>query len=190
MDDRELVRRLLDKDEEAQRYFFHTYRDRLCKACFYVLGYRDPEAEDVAQETFMVALHKISEFEFRSSLSHWLLRIGMNLCYDRIRKRQRQIVRLEEELDSFSGPYSVEAEKRRDEDARRHRTLEVVEEQRKVLGENCRELLRLRGDESKSYAAISEILKVPIGTVMSRLSRCKEALKELVLKALQGELHG
>lgn len=187
MEDRELVRRLLEKDEEAERYFFQTHRDRLCKACFYILGYQDPEAEDVAQEAFMKALQKLPEFEFRSSLSHWLLRIGINLCYDRIRQRQRLVIRLTEELDGLSAPHSMEIERQRKEDVGKHKVLEVLETQKKLLGEPCRELIRLRDEEEKSYAAISEELKIPIGTVMSRLSRCKEALKDLVVRAMREE---
>src|ERR1035438_3071107 len=88
LEDRELVQKLLAKDPEAERLFFVTYRDRLCKACFYLLGHRDPEAEDVVQETFAAAFDKISEFEFRSSLFHWLFRICMNRCY---RSEERRV---------------------------------------------------------------------------------------------------
>jgi RNA polymerase sigma-70 factor (ECF subfamily) len=189
LDDRELVRRLLAKDQEAERYFFITFRDRLCKACFYVLGYQDPEAEDVVQESFLAAFNKISEFEFRSSLFHWLFRICMNRCYERIRKRQRQIVRVEAELEDIIGLPSMEQELRRGEAAETHRTLEIIEAQRENLGEPCRGLLLLRDQEGSSYAAIAEKLKIPIGTVMSRLSRCKEALKQLVLNAMGKESH-
>jgi RNA polymerase sigma-70 factor (ECF subfamily) len=189
LDDRELVRKLLAKDPEAERFFFVTYRDRLCKACFYVLGYQDPEAEDVVQESFLAAFNKISEFEFRSSLFHWLFRICMNRCYERIRARQRQIVRVEAELEGLVGPPSIEQEQRRGEAAETHRILEIIEAQREVLGDPCRRLLRLRDQDGNSYAAIAESLKIPIGTVMSRLSRCKEALKQLVLQALGKESH-
>src|SRR5690349_5071173 len=89
LDDRELVRRLLAKDEEAQRVFFETYWNKLYKACVYILGGRDSEAEDLAQEAFLVALRKLPEFEFRSTLHHWLFRICTYLCYERIRKRKR-----------------------------------------------------------------------------------------------------
>ncbi len=189
MEDRELVQKLLAKDPEAERFFFLTYRDRLCKACHYILGYNDPEAEDVAQEAFMAAFKKLSEFEFRSSLFHWLFRICMNLCYDRIRKRQRQIVHLEEELEGLAGSSSVAHEFKKEEDEEKHRLMQIVEAQRELLGDPCRGLLRLRDEEDKSYAVIAKTLKIPIGTVMSRLSRCKEALKQLVMGALREGTH-
>ena len=48
----------------------------------------------------------------------------------------------------------------------------------------------MRDEKGKSYAEISEKLKVPMGTVMSRLARCRETLKELVKRVLTGEFNG
>lgn len=190
LDERELVRKILDKDVEAERYFFLAHRDRLYRACTYVLGHQDPEVEDIVQESFVAAFHKISGFEFRSSLSHWLVRICMNRCYERIRQRQRQIVHAQEELEALAGASSVNRENQKRQDADQHRLLDLIESQKEVLGEPCKGLLRLRDWEDKSYAVIAETLRIPIGTVMSRLSRCKEALKQLVLNALKEVSHG
>ncbi|MGH7740068.1 MAG: RNA polymerase sigma factor [bacterium] len=190
MEDRELVRRLLSKDPEAERHFFHAYRDRLCKVCHYILGYQDPEAEDVTQEAFMAALRKLSEFEFRSSLYSWLFRICMNLCYDRVRRRQSQVVRVQEDLEILAAGPSMEKARWDQDDAKRQKMMDLVAAQKKTLGAPCRDLLEMRDGQTRSYADISKILKVPIGTIMSRLSRCKEALKQLVLAACEGELHG
>jgi RNA polymerase sigma factor (sigma-70 family) len=189
LEDRELVQKLLAKDPGAERYFFHAYRDRLCKVCHYVLGYQDAEAEDVTQEAFMAALRKMPEFEFRSTLYNWLFRICMNLCYDRIRRRQRQIVRSEEDLEVLAGRPSVQKAQWALEDAKRQQMLDLVGSQRDAMGEPCRDLLKMRDTENQSYASISQKLKVPIGTVMSRLSRCKDALRQLVLNAIGESSH-
>lgn len=189
MDDRELVQRLLAKDEKAQQYFFDTYWNKLYKACVYVLGYKDPEAEDVAQEAFLVALRKLPEFEFRSTLHHWLFRICTFLCYERIRMRKKKLVHLQENIDDL--PYAVQVNhgQRREEEVEKKRMIELVAQLRERMGEPCQSLLRLRDEEDRSYAHIAEILKVPLGTVMSRLARCKEALKKLVLSALEEKAH-
>jgi RNA polymerase sigma-70 factor, ECF subfamily len=182
--DRELVQRLLAKDTAAEQYFFNTYREPLYKACVYVLGHQDPEAEDVTQETFIVALGKLKAFEFRSTLHHWLFRISMNLCYQRIRKRKRQVLHLDGQMEALSGSLSVDHQRRQEEDTEKEKRIRVIEAQRELLGDPCRKLLDLRDVKKKNYAYISKALKVPIGTVMSRLARCKEALKQLVQSAL------
>lgn len=187
MEDRELVKKLLAKDLAAERYFFNLYRDRLYKACVYLLGYQDSEAEDVVQEAFIVALQKLPGFEFRSTLHHWLFRVCMNLCYRRIRKRGRQIAHVEEELEGLSESLAVEQDDRRMEEEEKGKMIQILRQQRELLGDPCRGLLRMRDEENNSYIAIAESLKIPLGTVMSRLSRCKEALKELILRALREE---
>ena len=189
MEDRELVRKILKGDMDAERQFFHAHRDRLFRACVYLLGRENREAEDVVQETFIAAFKNLKTFEFRSSLSHWLVRICMNRCYEHLRLRQKQILQLSEELESMSGPASIQKEKHRQEDAEQHQILQVIESQRRNLGKPCQELLQLRDDQDKSYIKIAETLRVPIGTVMSRLARCKETLKRLVLKALKEGIH-
>jgi len=185
LDDRELVQKLIAKDPQAERYFFQTYKDKVYQACSYLLGYRDPEAEDTAQEAFIIALRKLPEFEFRSSLNRWLYRICVFLCYERIRKRRRQVTHLDWELDNLSAPLSLQKQRRQEEEEEKARMAGIIRSQRDLMGEPCKDLLRLRDEEDHSYAQLSEALKVPIGTVMSRLSRCKEALKRLVLDALK-----
>jgi RNA polymerase sigma-70 factor (ECF subfamily) len=189
LDDRLLVQKILAKDAEAERYFFHNYRDRLYKAGAYLLGAGDREVEDVIQETFIAAFQQLPQFEFRSSLSTWLVRICMNRCYERIRQRQRQIVRFEEELEEISGAHSVEKERQKEEDAEKHEMMSVIENQKEIMGDPCRGLLKMRDEEERSYADISKALKIPMGTVMSRLARCKETLKKLVLQALGEKSH-
>jgi RNA polymerase sigma-70 factor (ECF subfamily) len=185
LEDRELVEKLLAKEDQAYRYFYDTYRDKIYKACVYLLGYRDPDAEDVTQEVFLAALRQLPQFEFRSGLYHWLYRIAMYLCFERIRKRRRFIVSLDVDLEAAATPLARAGPDAAKEETERMRMLKVVEAQREGMGEPCKSLLDLREIQRKSYAQIADILKVPIGTVMSRLSRCKEALKQLVMKVLK-----
>lgn len=188
LEDRELVQRLLAKDDEAYRLFYRTYQGRIYRAASYLLGYQDPDAEDITQEVFLAALQQLHKFEFRSSLYHWLNHICMYLCFDRIRKRKRMVASLQEELEAMT-PAKLGPGQDPDPEEK-ERLLTLVESQRELLGAPCRGLLDLRDEQGKSYAQIAGILKVPMGTVMSRLARCKETLKELVLKSLKGGPYG
>ena len=190
LEDRELVQKLLAKDDQAHRYFYDTYRDKIYKASCYLLGYQDPDAEDVTQEVFLAALQQLPQFRFRSSLYHWLYRICMYQCYERIRKRKRLVVTMDEELEMAARPHSTGSQEREAEDKEKKRMLEILENQKGLLGEPCRGLLDLREGQNRSYAQMAGILKVPIGTIMSRLARCKETLKELFLRALKESKNG
>jgi RNA polymerase sigma-70 factor, ECF subfamily len=190
LDDRELVQKLLAKDKEAQRAFFLAYRDRLYKSCVHLLGYQDPEAEDIVQEAFIAAFRQIPQFKFKSSLYHWLYRICMYLCWERVRKRNRQVALLNEDLEALAGPAAEQRELAERQEAEKQGMLKFVAAQRALLGEPCRSFLESRDVQGKSYSVISQAMKIPIGTVMSRLARCKEALKQLVLKALEGKTNG
>ena len=190
MEDRELVQKLLAKDDEAYRHFYATYQNKIYKACVYLLGYQDPDAEDVAQEVFLAALKQLPGFEFRSSLYHWLYRICMYLCYERIRKRRRMVASEEEALETAALSQALGRQNKDEEEKEKQQMMELLESQKQVLGDPCRSLLDLRDGQEKSYAQIADALKVPMGTVMSRLARCKEALKTLVLKALKEASRG
>jgi RNA polymerase sigma-70 factor (ECF subfamily) len=190
VEDRELVQKLLAKDEQAYLIFYDTYRDKLYKACVYLLGYQDPDAEDITHEVFLAALRQLPQFEFRSSMYHWLYRICMYLCYERIRKRRRLVSSLDEELEAAMNQRAFAAQEREQEEKEKEKMLHLMESQRELMGDPCRGLLDLRENQKKSYAQLADMLQVPIGTVMSRLSRCKEALKALILKAMKEPSYG
>lgn len=185
MEDRELVQKILAKDEKAFLLFYNTYRDRIYRACVHLLGYQDPDAEDITQEVFLAALKNLPQFEFRSSLYHWLNRICMYLCFDRVRSRKRTVASLQEELEAVAEPVLFQQRDVEQEEMEKQKMLAIVETQKKLMGEPCQGLLDLREVQQKSYIQLADLLKVPIGTVMSRLSRCKEALKDLVTRALK-----
>jgi RNA polymerase sigma-70 factor (ECF subfamily) len=190
LEDRELVQKLLANDEQAYRIFYDTYRDKLHKACVYLLGYQDPDAEDITHEVFLAAFRQLPQFEFRSSMYHWLYRICMYLCYERIRKRRRLVASLDAELEEAMNQRAFSVQDREWEEKEKEKMLRLLESQKELMGDPCRDLLDLRESQKKSYAQLADALKVPIGTVMSRLSRCKEALKALFLKAMKEESHG
>ena len=182
MEERELVQKILQGDEKAKTEFFVTYRERLYRDCVYLLGYQDPEAEDVVQETFITAFEKLPEFEFRSSLSTWLTQICIYKCHNRFRQRAKLVNQEQGELDVLLQPAAMEREDQRDREKEKQR---IIEKCLAKIGKECREITELRELQEKSYVEIGKTLKIPLGTVMSRLSRCKRALKILVEQFLK-----
>ena len=186
LDDSTLIRQILSGDQDAQNLFYRQYAPRIYPICVHFLGYRDPDAEDLVQETFLIAFRYLDGFEFRSSLYTWLARICVSLCYKRLRKRERLLVSAQEDLEKFAIPLTATREAGIEEEEEKRLRLALLEKLMKSLGEKCREILLLRDRRGESYADISRILKVPIGTVMSQLARCRRALKALVEKEPEG----
>ena len=181
MDDRELVQKILQGDEEAKTHFFVTYRERLYRNCVYLLGYQDPEAEDVVQETFITAFEKLPKFEFRSSLSTWLTQICIFKCHNRYRQRAKLVSQEDAELDHLLRSANKDQQEARDrEQEDRSQKIAIIQKCLEKLGRDCADVVRLRELQGKSYIEVGKELKMPLGTVMSRLSRCKKALKLLV----------
>ena len=173
--ERELVSRVLKGEKGAGDEFFLRYRDRIYAVSVAILGWQDPEAEDVVQETFSAGLLALKGFEFRSSLYTWLNQICVRQCYRRIRARSKMALGSENDLAEALGARAA------DDDG----ALRQVDESRlgwlkkavESLDEGCRSLIRLRDFEGLSYGDLSRKIKAPIGTVMSRLSRCRGKLK-------------
>jgi RNA polymerase sigma factor (sigma-70 family) len=184
-DERELVRKILAGDREAQTLFYRENARRLFHVCIHFLGPEDDDAEDIVQQTFLIALQKLKDFEFRSSLYTWLSGICANLCYERLRRKKRVLASLQEDLEKLTIPLAASREDRAAAEEEKSKRLALLERITLSLSERCRQVLESR-DRGESYIHISRTLKIPIGTVMSQLARCRKALRNL----FEGEWNG
>jgi RNA polymerase sigma-70 factor (ECF subfamily) len=153
------------------------------------LGYQDPEAEDVVQDTLMAAFRQLAGFEFRSGLYTWLNHICVNLCYARLRQRRKAVAQPGEALELLSSPQALQRHTQAGEDQEQALRLLALRQELAAMKEGCRTIITLRDVEGRSYAEVAQALKLPIGTVMSRLARCREALGQRVRKALKEARH-
>jgi len=149
------------------------------------------EARDVAQEVFLQVYKRLSAFEGRSSLRTWIYRIAVNQCYNRRRFWHRRRRDRERPLDDAivapalpgtggqgASPYE---ETLRRELARRVQAalLELRFEHRSVLV--------LREVEGLTCEEVAAALGVPEGTVKSRLSRAREAMRRKLAGLIEEE---
>ena len=185
--ERELVRKILSGDREAQTVFYQENVKRLYPVCVHFLGYEDPEAEDIIQDTFLVAFRKLKSFEFRSSLYTWLDHICVNLCFERLRKRKRTLASLQVDLERLLQPKAASQEDHLREQEEKNARLGILKRLTDSMSEKCREVLELRDKQGESYIQIARSLKIPMGTVMSQLARCRKALRHLMENELKGE---
>ncbi|NJO34195.1 MAG: RNA polymerase sigma factor [Rhodospirillales bacterium] len=134
-------------------------------------------AEDLSQTALERALANISRWQPGTSMESWLLRIAYNAWIDDVRskKRRGQHVNLDAVGDLRGEDGRVVSDNRLDLEAARAAMAELPLEFRSVLS-----LVALDG---MSYQEVADTLKIPIGTVMSRLSRARKSLLEALDRA-------
>jgi RNA polymerase sigma-70 factor (ECF subfamily) len=140
-------------------------------------------AEDLVQETYLKALRGFASFTPGTNLRAWMFRILRNtFLSSRSTLDRRMTVEIDSEDDvpappaSSTSPESLLIERSQQSAVRK-----AIEQ----LPVTFREVLLLCDVEDASYREISEILSIPIGTVMSRLARARKAVRESVLSVPQ-----
>ncbi|HEX4784437.1 MAG TPA: sigma-70 family RNA polymerase sigma factor [Candidatus Sulfotelmatobacter sp.] len=144
------------------------------------------EAEDLVQETYVKALRGFSSFQLGTNFRAWMYRILRN-SFLSSRTGLRTMVVLDGENDDAVLPAQhTTPESLMLEQADR----DTVQQALADLPVPFREILLLCEVEEMSYQEIAETLSIPMGTVMSRLSRARRALRELLAKKRKGAPHG
>lgn len=142
------------------------------------------EAEDAVQEAFLRAFDKISTFRENSTFSTWFFTILNNICLDILRKRSRGADTISiHKTDSNDDEYELQIE---DTSAGPYESLEkkaaaeLLEKGLQQLSDEHRAVITLRDMNDFEYDQIAKILGISLGTVKSRLSRARLALRKIL----------
>jgi RNA polymerase sigma factor (sigma-70 family) len=142
------------------------------------LTQNEHDAEDIVQEAYLRALRHFAGFHGGDGRA-WLLAIVRNLCYDSMRHKgvRQGTAPFDEQLHNprQAGTTDPEASLLQKERAG------VLRQALDELPLELREVLVLRELEELSYSEIASIAKIPMGTVMSRLSRARKRLQDVLL---------
>jgi RNA polymerase sigma-70 factor (ECF subfamily) len=184
-DDSQLVERCRAGDLSAFEPLVLKYRQRVWRLAYQTLGDRE-EAWDVAQEAFVRAYQALPRFRGQSAFYTWLFRIVVNLATDRWRQQAAQARAfgsepVPEEEWGRSLPDPAEGPERR---ALRAADRDLIRRALDSLPPNHRTIIMLSDIEGLSYREIAEVLRVPMGTVMSRLHNARRRLKVLLAPLL------
>ena len=140
---------------------------------------RNPsDAEDLVQETYLKAYRGYGGFEEGTNLKAWLYRILTNTFINNYRKKQRQPQQsMSEDVEDWqlarAESHSSTGLKSAEVEALEHLPDSEVKTALQRLPEEFRLAVYLADVEGFAYKEIAEILDIPIGTVMSRLRRCR-----------------
>jgi len=144
----------------------------------------DASAQDAVQEAALRAF-KYYKGMREDDARPWFLSIVRNVCFTYIKERSGRNEQLgldDQELEVFQVDTGLTAEGP-DAALQSARTRSSIDEALRALSPILREVIVLREMEDMSYEDIAQVARIPVGTVMSRLSRARARLKELLLLA-------
>jgi RNA polymerase sigma-70 factor, ECF subfamily len=161
----DLIHRWQAGDLDAFAELFEQYKNLVYRTAYSMLG-EACEAEDALQEIFLRVHQSLRSYDAsKAAFSTWLYRITINHCLNRRRAARTGAWR----LDDYSADHSA-----------RH----ISDEERELrpaldaLNEKLRTVIALRYYANLSPPEIAEVLKLPLGTVKSRLRQALESLRK------------
>lgn len=173
-----IVRIGRQQDREAFKVLFASFAPRV-KSYLMRHGATPAQADDLAQETLLAVWRKASYFDpHRASVSAWLFTIARNLRIDSLRRERASFaydLDLPEQADDAPGADEELASAERDV---------RVREALKILPIEQIEVIRLSFFQDKAHPEIAEQLKLPLGTVKSRLRLAMARLRGVLGDAL------
>ena len=172
-DDVSMVKAAIAEDQNAFEQIVGKYRTLVAKVIVGMLGNR-ADAEDVGQEAFLRFYRSMHQYKGDAALGTYLTRIAINLSLNELKRRgSRKWLSLEEKHSS----YYADNRSYQDKD-----NTELVEKALAQLDFKYRSVVVLRIMQGFSTKETAEMLKLPIGTVLSRLARAQDKLKQIIRK--------
>lgn len=170
MSDKHIIKLVLSGDTEQYQLLVERYHQRLIYHLSFLLK-DDEQAKDIAQEAFIQAFSKLSQYNDNYAFSTWLYRIADNFAYKQIKQSKRierdfDIEILEDDKPEYGDVLD------------RRQTREQVRESIKSLEPRYQQVITLYYWENFNYEQIAEVIDHPVGTVRTWLFRAKEQLRK------------
>jgi len=176
LSDEEIVKLVSKKDQELFSHLIKRYQDKLMRYAVYLTGDEDKSA-DIVQETFIKTYINLNSFDPQKKFSSWIYRIAHNQAMSSFPRHQKQVT-LPDDFEFDSGVNLEDDLIKQEFQAHTAKCL-------KKMPLIYREPLSLFFIEEKTYEEISDILRIPTGTVGTRINRAKLILKKICQKNLK-----
>lgn len=185
MDERQVIRRVLDGDQEAFAELVTAYEKQVYNLCLRMCG--NPEdARDLSQEAFVKAWRGLQFYQFEAAFSTWLYRLTSNVCIDFLRRKKRApqtAPPLPNENGEDVEPEVADSHPDPEEQLLHRERQSQIAWAMGQLEPEFRQALTLRVIQELSYEQIAEIMELKAGTVKSRIARARWKLKKILLES-------
>ncbi|HVA51819.1 MAG TPA: sigma-70 family RNA polymerase sigma factor [Pirellulales bacterium] len=181
VDDETLIESALKGNSAAFGDLVRKYQDRLYNTLVHLTGSSE-DARDVVQDTFVKAFVKLESFQRTCAFYTWLYRIAFNTAMSR-RRRRRPTESIDAGQDCGHDP--PDPGPGPGDRLEREELAEQVRAALETLSDEHRTVIVLRDIDGCDYAAIAEILDLPLTTVRSRIHRARLQLRDQLKRVLQ-----
>jgi RNA polymerase sigma-70 factor (ECF subfamily) len=170
----EIIQRCLNGDQSAWETIVRLYWRRVFNIAYKFVGKHD-QAEDLTQDVFLKLFKSLDTFDRRANFQTWLISVSRNLCIDHYRSVRKERETMNRDVDPADlSPVSTTRSPHAELEQR-----DRVELLRLALGKlapTLRTAVMLRDIQELSYQEIATRLRLPEGTVKSRINRGRTEL--------------
>ena len=185
--EKSVIQKALAGDQRAFTEILNRYRGSIYHLIFKMVHNKE-ETEDLVQEAFIKAFSSLETFNEEFAFSTWLYKIAINNCIDHFRKKRLKTFSIDNPIESKNGFIQREFSDTSylpDNPLLSKEKSRLIEDAIANLPEKYRISIVLRHSEDKSYEEISQILRIPLGTVKARIFRAREMLKKQLKEKLR-----
>jgi RNA polymerase sigma-70 factor, ECF subfamily len=175
-----LIQRCLQGDQHAWDLIVRQYWRKVFNVAYKFVGKHD-EAEDLTQDIFLKIFRSLDTFDRRANFQTWLISVSRNLCIDHYRsvRKERETIDRGVNASDLSPatpePGPIAALEQRDR-------VVLLRQAMAALPETLRTAVLLRDIQELSYQEIADKLRLPEGTVKSRINRGRTELARQIRK--------
>ncbi len=169
--DKYLIEQYLSGDTSSLPILVKRWHKIFCEKAYWILRDKDL-AKDVAQECWIIIIHRLSALKKADSFKSWALRIIYTKSIDAYKRRSREL----QAINKIDKKDYAEVDEKEHQAALKSKLLNAIQD----LSKEKQDIIRLFYVEEYSLQEISFFLKIPIGTVKSRLFKAREKLKSII----------
>ena len=178
--DEQLIKQFQEGNRQSYNELVFRYKDKILNF-LYRFVYDMDLAEDLAQETFLKVYLKKDSYREISKFSTWMYTIASNLAKTELRKIKRRKTYSISEISDVDREVNFFVQDENSDDKLDDNESNILHESIFELEEDFRTIIILREIQELSYENISKILKLPLGTVKSRINRGKLKLRDILV---------
>ncbi|WP_109735477.1 MULTISPECIES: RNA polymerase sigma factor [unclassified Fibrobacter] len=177
-----IVKKLKDGSREALALLWQDHSKNVLNLAFRLMKDRD-QAEDMLMDVFVQVPRAIQSFQGNSTLGTWLYRLTVNACLMKLRATKRHGELEEEHIDLIIEDALGKTDDvldRNIQNSADHYDPELLELGLNSLPAETRSMLWLKDGEDLDIRDLSEIYRIPEGTIKARLSRARHYIKDFI----------